>query len=68
MSKKQKTIKSEITLSGVGLHTGNTVSMTLKPAPINHGFAFCRVDLEGAPTIEAKAEYVVTTQRGTNLE
>ncbi|MHB0756170.1 bifunctional UDP-3-O-[3-hydroxymyristoyl] N-acetylglucosamine deacetylase/3-hydroxyacyl-ACP dehydratase [Polaribacter sp. M15] len=68
MSKKQKTIKSEVTLSGVGLHTGNTVSMTLKPAPINHGFAFCRVDLEGAPTIEAKAEFVVTTQRGTNLE
>jgi UDP-3-O-[3-hydroxymyristoyl] N-acetylglucosamine deacetylase/3-hydroxyacyl-[acyl-carrier-protein] dehydratase len=68
MSKKQKTIKSEITLSGVGLHTGITVSMTLKPAPVNHGFAFSRVDLEGAPTIEAKAEYVVTTQRGTNLE
>ncbi len=68
MSKKQKTIKSEITLAGVGLHTGNTVSMTLKPAPINHGFAFSRVDLEGSPTIEAKAEYVVTTQRGTNLE
>ena len=68
MSKKQKTIKKEITLSGVGLHTGNIVSMTLKPAPINHGFAFSRVDLEGVPTIEAKAEYVVTTQRGTNLE
>ncbi len=68
MSKKQKTIKSEITLSGVGLHTGNTVSMTLKPAPINHGFTFVRVDLEGIPTIQAKAEYVVNTQRGTNLE
>ncbi|UAM99612.1 bifunctional UDP-3-O-[3-hydroxymyristoyl] N-acetylglucosamine deacetylase/3-hydroxyacyl-ACP dehydratase [Polaribacter litorisediminis] len=68
MSKKQKTIKTAITLTGVGLHTGNKVSMTLKPAPVNHGFAFSRVDLEGAPTIEAKAEYVVTTQRGTNLE
>jgi UDP-3-O-[3-hydroxymyristoyl] N-acetylglucosamine deacetylase/3-hydroxyacyl-[acyl-carrier-protein] dehydratase len=68
MSKKQKTIKSEISLSGVGLHTGNTVSMTFKPAPINHGFAFSRVDLEGKPIIEAKADYVVTTQRGTNLE
>lgn len=68
MSKKQKTIESEITLSGVGLHTGNNVSMTLKPAPINHGFAFSRIDLEGSPIIEAKAEYVVTTQRGTNLE
>ncbi len=68
MSKKQKTIKSEISLSGVGLHTGNTVSMTFKPAPINHGFAFVRIDLEGNPTIEASAEYVVNTQRGTNLE
>lgn len=68
MSKKQNTIKKEVSLSGVGLHTGNTVKMTLKPAPINHGFAFSRLDLKGAPTIEAKAEYVVTTQRGTNLE
>jgi len=42
--------------------------MTFKPAPENHGFAFKRVDLQGCPTIEAKAEYVVNTQRGTNLE
>jgi UDP-3-O-[3-hydroxymyristoyl] N-acetylglucosamine deacetylase/3-hydroxyacyl-[acyl-carrier-protein] dehydratase len=68
MSKKQKTIKKQVTLSGVGLHTGNTVSMTFKPAPENHGFAFIRIDLEGTPTIEAKAEYVVNTQRGTNIE
>lgn len=68
MSNKQKTIKSPITLTGVGLHTGNKVTMTLKPAPINHGFTFVRVDLEGTPMIEAKAEYVVNTQRGTNLE
>ncbi|AUC84377.1 UDP-3-O-[3-hydroxymyristoyl] N-acetylglucosamine deacetylase [Polaribacter sp. ALD11] len=68
MSKKQKTIQKEISLSGVGLHTGKTVKMTLKPAPINHGFAFSRVDLEGSPIIAAKAEYVVNTQRGTNLE
>jgi UDP-3-O-[3-hydroxymyristoyl] N-acetylglucosamine deacetylase/3-hydroxyacyl-[acyl-carrier-protein] dehydratase len=68
MSKKQKTIQSEISLSGVGLHTGNNVTMTLKPAPINHGFSFVRVDLEGKPVIEAKAEHVVNTQRGTNLE
>ena len=68
MSKKQKTIQKEISLSGVGLHTGKTVKMTLKPAPVNHGFAFSRLDLEGAPTIEARAEYVVNTQRGTNLE
>ncbi|GAB7256545.1 bifunctional UDP-3-O-[3-hydroxymyristoyl] N-acetylglucosamine deacetylase/3-hydroxyacyl-ACP dehydratase [uncultured Polaribacter sp.] len=68
MSKKQKTIQKEISLSGVGLHTGNTVTMTMKPAPTNHGFAFKRVDLEGEPIIAAKAEYVINTQRGTNLE
>lgn len=68
MSKKQQTIKKEVSLSGVGLHTGNTVKMTFKPAPVNHGFAFMRVDLEGEPIIAAKAEYVVNTQRGTNLE
>jgi len=68
MGKKQKTIQKEISLSGVGLHTGVTVNMTFKPAPANHGFAFVRIDLEGKPVIEAKAEYVVNTQRGTNLE
>lgn len=68
MSTKQKTIKNEVTLSGVGLHTGNKVSITFKPAPINYGYAFVRIDLEGEPVIEASAEYVVNTQRGTNLE
>ncbi|WP_224482755.1 bifunctional UDP-3-O-[3-hydroxymyristoyl] N-acetylglucosamine deacetylase/3-hydroxyacyl-ACP dehydratase [Robertkochia aurantiaca] len=65
---KQKTIAKEVTLKGVGLHTGNQVTMTFKPAPENHGFAFKRVDLEGKPVIEADATYVVNTQRGTNLE
>lgn len=65
---KQKTIQSEITLTGVGLHTGKEVTMTFKPAPVNNGFTFVRVDLEGQPIIEADAAYVVTTQRGTNLE
>ncbi len=68
MSKKQQTIQKEITLSGVGLHTGNEVTMTFKPAPANHGYAFKRVDLEGEPIIEAKAEYVTNTQRGTNMD
>lgn len=65
---KQTTIASEIKLSGVGLHTGQEVTMTFKPAPINNGFTFVRVDLEGNPVIEADANYVVNTQRGTNLE
>ena len=65
---KQKTIANEISLTGVGLHTGQEVTMTLKPAPVNNGFTFVRVDLEGQPIIEADANYVVNTQRGTNLE
>ncbi|MDO9595460.1 MAG: bifunctional UDP-3-O-[3-hydroxymyristoyl] N-acetylglucosamine deacetylase/3-hydroxyacyl-ACP dehydratase [Lutibacter sp.] len=68
MRNKQKTIKNEVTLSGVGLHTGNKVTLTFKPAPINHGYVFVRKDLEGEPVIEASAEYVINTQRGTNLE
>lgn len=67
-SVKQKTIKNEVTLTGVGLHTGQEVTMTFKPAAINNGFTFVRVDLEGNPIIEADANYVVNTQRGTNLE
>ncbi len=65
---KQTTIKSEIALIGVGLHTGKEVKMTFKPAPINNGYTFVRMDLEGQPIIEADANYVVNTQRGTNLE
>ena len=65
---KQTTIAAEISLKGVGLHTGQEVVMTFKPAPVNNGFTFVRVDLEGQPIIEADANYVVNTQRGTNLE
>ncbi|MBT8309764.1 MAG: bifunctional UDP-3-O-[3-hydroxymyristoyl] N-acetylglucosamine deacetylase/3-hydroxyacyl-ACP dehydratase [Bacteroidia bacterium] len=65
---KQKTIAKEVSLKGVGLHTGKEVSLTFKPAPENHGFAFKRVDLEGSPIIEADASYVTNTQRGTCLE
>ena len=65
---KQRTIKKETSLTGVGLHTGKEVTLTFKPAPENYGYAFIRVDLEGSPVIEADANYVVNTQRGTNLE
>ena len=68
MTVKQNTISKEISLNGVGLHTGKEVVMTFKPAPINSGFSFVRIDLEGSPVIEADANYVVNTQRGTNLE
>ncbi len=65
---KQRTIIKEVSLSGVGLHTGKDVEMTFKPASENHGYKFVRIDLEGQPVIEADANYVTNTQRGTNLE
>ncbi|WP_289045722.1 bifunctional UDP-3-O-[3-hydroxymyristoyl] N-acetylglucosamine deacetylase/3-hydroxyacyl-ACP dehydratase [uncultured Olleya sp.] len=65
---KQKTIQKEISLTGVGLHTGKEVTLTFKPASENTGFAFKRIDLEGTPVIEADANYVTSTQRGTCLE
>ena len=65
---KQRTIAKEATLTGVGLHTGEKVTMKFLPAPENHGYAFKRVDLEGEPIIEADANFVENTQRGTNLE
>ncbi|NJB69771.1 UDP-3-O-[3-hydroxymyristoyl] N-acetylglucosamine deacetylase/3-hydroxyacyl-[acyl-carrier-protein] dehydratase [Saonia flava] len=67
-TQKQQTIAKEISLTGVGLHTGKNVTMKIVPAPENHGYAFKRVDLDGEPIIEADANYVVNTQRGTNLE
>ena len=65
MTIKQKTLAKEFSISGKGLHTNCLVSMTFKPAPINHGFKFQRVDLEDQPVIPASAEYVVDTSRGT---
>jgi len=65
---KQKTIETKVSLTGVGLHTGKDVTLTFCPAAANSGFAFKRVDLEGEPVIEADANYVTNTQRGTCLE
>ncbi|WP_136481096.1 bifunctional UDP-3-O-[3-hydroxymyristoyl] N-acetylglucosamine deacetylase/3-hydroxyacyl-ACP dehydratase [Cognatitamlana onchidii] len=64
----QKTIKEAVSLNGVGLHTGKDVTLTFKPSEANSGIAFKRVDLEGEPIIEADANYVTNTQRGTRLE
>ncbi len=67
MAEKQKTLKSEFTLKGKGLHTGQIVTMTFMPAPVDHGYKFKRVDIEGQPILPALAEYVVDTSRGTVL-
>ncbi|MCT8340337.1 bifunctional UDP-3-O-[3-hydroxymyristoyl] N-acetylglucosamine deacetylase/3-hydroxyacyl-ACP dehydratase [Flavobacteriaceae bacterium TK19130] len=67
-STKQTTIGKEVSLTGVGLHTGKEVTLTFKPAEADTGYVFVRIDLENSPVIEADANYVVNTQRGTNLE
>ena len=68
MAEKQRTLKAPVTLSGKGLHTGVQVQMTLNPAPDSHGYIFKRTDLPDQPLINALAENVVETSRGTTLE
>lgn len=68
MAEKQKTLAGEIKLSGVGLHTGELVNLTICPAPAKHGYKFQRVDLESKPVIKADPDNVVSTARGTTLE
>lgn len=62
---KQRTIKESFSVSGKGLHTGLAIKATFCPAPAGHGYKFKRIDLEVAPVIDAVAENVVETQRGT---
>ncbi|MBP9068268.1 MAG: bifunctional UDP-3-O-[3-hydroxymyristoyl] N-acetylglucosamine deacetylase/3-hydroxyacyl-ACP dehydratase [Bacteroidia bacterium] len=68
MSDKQRTIKQAVSLTGAGLHTGKAVTITFNPAPENHWYKFQRMDLPGQPIIEADADLVVDTSRGTTLE
>ncbi len=62
---KQRTLKESFSVEGKGLHTGLISKATFNPAPENHGIKFQRIDLEGLPIIDAVAENVVETQRGT---
>ena len=64
---KQNTLKGSFSLSGKGLHTGLDLTVTFNPAPENHGYKIQRIDLEGQPTIDAVADNVAETQRGTVL-
>ncbi len=64
----QQTIKQPASLSGVGLHTGQNVTVTFLPAPPNHGIKFQRIDLPEQPLINADCDLVTTVQRGTTLE
>lgn len=67
MLEKQRTIKNEITMSGVGLHTGNRSNMTFKPAPENYGVKFKRIDLPDSPEIPADIDHVIDISRGTTI-
>ena len=64
---KQRTLASSFFLQGKGLHTGLELVVTFNPAPVNHGYKIKRVDVEGQPVIDAIAENVVETTRGTVL-
>ena len=64
----QKTISKETKLSGVGLHTGENVNITFKPAPVDTGLVFVREDIEGDNLINAHIKYISNTDRGTNLD
>lgn len=66
-STMQHTIAREVTLKGVGLHTGKEVTLKFIPAPEDHGYVFQRIDLPESPLVPADAQYVENTQRGTNL-
>ncbi len=68
MTEQQHTLKQPVALMGVGLHTGEKVTIELCPAPANHGYKFQRIDLEDAPIINADVDLVVSTERGTTLE
>jgi UDP-3-O-[3-hydroxymyristoyl] N-acetylglucosamine deacetylase / 3-hydroxyacyl-[acyl-carrier-protein] dehydratase len=68
MNIKQHTIKTSVTVSGVGLHTGVQANMTFLPAKSNHGIKFQRIDLEGEPIVDADVDNVVDLSRGTTIE
>jgi UDP-3-O-[3-hydroxymyristoyl] N-acetylglucosamine deacetylase/3-hydroxyacyl-[acyl-carrier-protein] dehydratase len=64
---KQKTLKESIKVSGVGLHTGKDVNLVIKPAKVNFGYKFVRVDVDEKPMIHADVGKVVSTNRGTKI-
>lgn len=67
MADKQRTIQQTVSVKGRGLHTGLEVEVQICPADVNHGYVFQRVDLDGQPKVEALADYVTDTSRGTTL-
>jgi UDP-3-O-[3-hydroxymyristoyl] N-acetylglucosamine deacetylase / 3-hydroxyacyl-[acyl-carrier-protein] dehydratase len=67
MFKQQQTIKRPVSFSGIGIHTGGKVNMTWRPAPVDHGIKFVRVDLDGHPVIEPHIRNIGDVTRWTTI-
>lgn len=65
---KQRTLAREVSIKGNSLHTGDAVTLTLKPAPVDHGFVFRRVDLSGAPELRPRVDFVTDLVRATTIQ
>ena len=65
---KQRTLAREVSIKGNSLHTGDAVTLTLKPAPVDHGFVFRRVDLSGAPELRPRIDFVTDLVRATTIQ
>jgi UDP-3-O-[3-hydroxymyristoyl] N-acetylglucosamine deacetylase len=65
---KQRTVKNKVRATGVGVHLGHRVEMTIRPAAPNTGIVFCRTDMPGAPTVRAHALNVNDTRMSTRIE
>jgi UDP-3-O-[3-hydroxymyristoyl] N-acetylglucosamine deacetylase/3-hydroxyacyl-[acyl-carrier-protein] dehydratase len=65
---KQRTLLREVSIKGNALHTGDAVHMTFKPAPVNHGIVFRRVDLHGHPELKPRVDQVTDLVRATTIQ
>lgn len=65
---KQCTLASDSVFKGIGLHTGKMATITVKPAPVNHGYRFQRIDLQESPVLAADVNKVISTNRGTTIK
>src|SRR5471032_3223108 len=65
---KQRTLSRAVTIKGNALHTGDAVTLTLRPAPANHGVVFRRIDLTGTPEIQPRVDHVTDLVRATTIQ
>ncbi|PTY00545.1 bifunctional UDP-3-O-[3-hydroxymyristoyl] N-acetylglucosamine deacetylase/3-hydroxyacyl-ACP dehydratase [Opitutus sp. ER46] len=65
---KQRTLAREVSIKGSALHTGDAVTLTMKPAPVNHGIVFRRMDLHGTPEVKPRVDFVTDLVRATTIQ